>query len=161
MNQRDMVSETPARIRIGARLIALLAILQILSMTHFLYFNFGEQLTERGISLNEVGVTKAQLRAFNEDLLNYISHLHIAIAGYGMATGLVVAALAWFGIQHGIRWTWWAAVGTIAVSAVVGIPAHFFYDLATVGHLGPPFVLLIVFAVAAAMSYPGSYSKAA
>ena len=146
----------PPRIRRAAQLIALLGILQILSMIHFLYFNFGDQLTERGISLNEVGVTKAQVRAFNEDLLNYISHLHIAIAGYGMATGLVVALLAWFGIQRGLRWTWWAAVGTISVSSVVGIPAHFVYGIATVGHLGPPFVLLAIFAIAAAMGYPSS-----
>ncbi len=149
-------SEQPPRIWRGARLIALLGLVQVLSMVHFLYFNFGEQLTERGITLNEVGVTKAQLRAFNEDLLNYISHLHIAIAGYGMATGLVVALLAWYGIQRGVRWTWWAAVGAVSVSFLVGIPAHFFYDLATVGHLGPPSVLLAVFAVAAAMSHPPS-----
>jgi hypothetical protein len=128
--------------------------LQIISMIHFLFYNFGDHLTERGISLNEVSVTKAQVRVFNEDLVNYISHLHIAIAGYGMATGLVVALLAWFGIQRGMRWAWWAAAATIVVSAGVGIPAHFVYDLATVGHLGPPFVLLIVFAVAAALSYP-------
>lgn len=146
----------PPRIRRAAQLIALLGILQILSMIHFFYFNFGDQLTERGISLNEIGVTKAQVRAFNEDLLNYISHLHIAIAGYGMATGLVVALLAWFGIQRGLRWTWWAAIGTISISSVVGIPAHFVYGIATVGHLGPPFVLLTIFAIAASMSYPSS-----
>lgn len=154
--------EMPPRIRRAAQLIALLGVLQVLSMIHFAIYNFGDQLTERGITLNEVGVTKAQVQAFNADLVNYISHLHIAIAGYGMATGLVVALLAWFGIQHGMRWAWWAAVGTISITAVVGIPAHFVYGLATVGHLGPPFVLLTVFAIAAAASYPSSsvrYSK--
>lgn len=144
----------PPRIRRAARLIALLGIVQILSMIHFFYFSFGDPLTERGISLDEVGVTKAQVRAFSEDLLNYISHLHIALAGYGMATGLVAALLAWFGIQRGLRWAWWAAVGTVSVSALVGIPAHFAYGIATVGHLGPPFALLTVFAIAAAASYP-------
>jgi hypothetical protein len=148
--------EMPPRIRRAAQLIAFLGVLQILSMIHFFFYNFGDQLTERGISLNEVGVTKAQVRGFSEDLVNYISHLHIAIAGYGMATGLVVALLAWFGIQCGMRWAWWAAVGAISVSSLVGIPAHFVYGIATVGHLGPPFVLLAVFAIAAAMSYPSS-----
>jgi hypothetical protein len=45
---------------------------------------------------------------------------------------------------------------------VVGIPAHFVYGLATIGHLGPAFVLLTVFLIAAAVSYPSSsvlYSK--
>jgi len=152
----------PPRIRRAAQFIALLGVLQILSMVHFFIYNFGDQITERGVALSEVGVTKAQVQAFSEDLVNYISHLHIAIAGYGMATGLVVALLAWFGIQRGMRWAWWATIGTISVSAVVGIPAHFVYGLATVSHLGPPFVLLTVFAIAAAMSYPTSsvlYSK--
>lgn len=148
--------DMPPRIRRGAQLIALLGVLQILSMIHFFIYNFGEELTERGITLNEVGVTKAQVEAFNANLVGYVSHLHIAIAGYGMATGLVVALLAWFGIQRGMRWAWWAAAGAISVSAVVGIPAHFVYGLATVGHLGPPLGFLIVFAVAAAVSYPSS-----
>ena len=152
----------PPRIRRAAQLIALLGVLQILSMIHFLIYNFGDKITERGITHNEVGVTKAEVQAFSENLVNYISHLHIAIAGYGMATGLVVALLAWFGIQRGMRWAWWAAVGTISITTLVGIPAHFAYGLATVGHLGPPFVLLTVFAIAAAASYPSSsvlYSK--
>lgn len=137
-------------------MIAVLGVLQILSMMHFLVHNFGDQLTERGITLEEVGVTKMQVQAFSQDLVNYISHLHIAIAGYGMATGFVIALLAWCGIQRGMRWAWWAAVGTIAMSAGVGIPAHFVYGFATPGHLGPAFVLLLAFAVAAAVSYPTS-----
>jgi hypothetical protein len=132
--------------------------MQIISNIHFLFVNFSDQFLERGISLEQVGVTKAQIRAFNPDLVNYVSHLHIAIAGYGMALGLVVAELAWFGIQRGLRWAWWAAVTAIFIAAAVGLPAHFSYNLATVGHLGPPFALLTVFAVGAAMSYPPSGS---
>jgi len=147
-----------ARIRWGARLIAVLGALQAASMVHFFFHNFGDELTERGISMREVGVSKAQLVAFNADLANYISHLHIAIAGFGMATGFVVAMLAWFGIQRGSRWAWWAAVGTVAISSLVGIPAHFAYGFATLAHLGPPFALLAVFALAAALSYPGPAS---
>lgn len=149
-------SETLPRVRRGARLIALVGIVQIMSNIHFLFVNFGEQFLERGISLEQVGVTKAQIHAFNPDLVNYISHLHIAIAGYGMALGLAVAALAWFGIQRGLPWAWWTGVTAVFTAAAVGLPAHFFYNLATVGHLGPPFALLTVFAVGAAMSYPTS-----
>ena len=144
----------PARARWAARAIVLLGLAQVASMIHFLFYNLGDSLTERGITLHEVGVTKAALNAFNSDLVNYISHLHIAIAGYGMAMGFVVAMLAWFGIRRGVRWAWWAAVGTIVISAAIGIPAHFVYNLATAGHLAPPFVLLAIFAIAAGASYP-------
>ena len=99
-------------------------------------------------------MTKTQVREFSPELANYISHLHIAIAGYGMAIGLAIALLAWFGIQRGARWAWWTAVSILLVSSLIGIPAHFPYHLATLGHLGPPFVLLALFAVAAALSYP-------
>jgi hypothetical protein len=151
-------SETLPRIRRGARLMALVGTVQIISSIHFLFVNFSDQFLERGLSLEQVGVTKAQIRAFNPDLVNYVSHLHIAIAGYGMALGLAAAALAWFGIQRGLRWAWWAAVTAIFIAAAVGLPAHFFYNLTTIGHLGPPFALLTVFAIGAAMSYPSSAS---
>ena len=150
--------ETLPRVRRGARLIALVGLVQIVNNINFLFRNFGDQFLERGITLNEVGVTKAQIGAFNADLLNYISHLHIAIAGYGMAMGLMVIVVAWFGIQRGLRWAWWTAVSVVFVAAAVGIPAHFFYGFATLGHLGPPFAVLTVFAVGAAMSYPRSPS---
>ena len=160
---RDLTGagETLPRVRRGARAIALVGMVQIISNIHFLFVNFSDQFLERGISLEQVGVTKGQIRAFNPDLVNYVSHLHIAIAGYGMALGLAVAALAWFGIQRGLRWAWWAAITAIFIAAAVGLPAHFFYNLATVGHLGPPFALLAVFAIGAAMSYPPSGSQAA
>lgn len=144
----------PSHARIAARSIAALGVLQILSMVHFLFHNFGDALTERGISVAEVNVTKAQVRAFSPQLADYISHLHIAIAGYGMAIGLATALLAWFGIQHGVRWTWWTAVSILLVASAIGIPAHFPYHLATPGHLGPPFLLLGAFAIAAALCYP-------
>lgn len=151
-----MVAHMRPGIRRGAQLIALVGLVQVISSIHFLFVNFSDQFLERGISLEQVGVTKAQIRAFNPDLLNYISHLHIAIAGFGMALGLVVAALAWFGIRRGLRWAWWACVSAVFTAAAVGLPAHFFYNLATLGHLGPSFALLAVFAIGAAISYPTS-----
>ena len=152
-------NEALPRIRRGAWVIAVVGMLQIGSNIIFLFANFSEKFLERGITLEQVGVTKAQIRAFNPDLVNYVSHLHIAIAGYGMALGLAVAALAWFGIQRELRWAWWTTVTAIFIAAAVGLPAHFFYNFATVGHLGPPFALLTVFAIGAGMSYPESSTQ--
>ena len=36
---------------------------------NFLLVNFSDQFLERGISLEQVGVTKVQIRAFNPDLV--------------------------------------------------------------------------------------------
>ena len=134
--------------------MALAAAAQLLGSLDFLFANFGEAFLERGITTAEVGVTKAQIREFNVDLLEYISHLHIAVAGLGMGLALAGAGLAWFGIQRGMAWAWWSAVAAITVAALVALPAHFVYGLATVGHLGPAFAALGLFAIGAALSYP-------
>jgi hypothetical protein len=86
-------------------------------------------------------VTKAQILEFSADLLEYISHLHIAVAGLG-------------GIQRGMAWAWWTAVAAVVIAALVALPAHFVYGLATLGHLGPAFAALAIFALGAALSYP-------
>ena len=78
----------PKRIRTGGLVITLAGLALIISMADFLQYNFGDQLVERGLTLEQVNVTKEQARAFNKDLVNYISHLHIAIAGYGMGVGI-------------------------------------------------------------------------
>ena len=152
-------SQMPSKVRIGARLMALAGLAQIISGIQFLFANFSEAFLERGITLAEVGVSKSEIGAFNLDLLEYISHLHIIVAGFAMALGFVFVVLAWFGVQRGFPWAWWAIVGALVIAAGVGIPPHFFYGLATVGHLGPTFVVLTTFAIGAIMSYPSVHPR--
>jgi hypothetical protein len=134
--------------------MALAAAAQLLGSVDFLFANFSESFLERGITSAEVGVTKAQIREFSMDLLEYISHLHIAVAGLGMGLALAGGGLAWCGIQRGMAWAWWTAVAAIVIAALIALPAHFVYGLATLGHLGPAFAALAIFAVGAALSYP-------
>jgi hypothetical protein len=144
----------PSKVQNGARLMALAAMAQLVGSIDFLFANFSESFLERGITTAEVGVTKAQIRDFSPDLLEYISHLHIAVAGLGMGLALAGAGLAWFGVQRGLAWAWWTALAAVLVAALVALPAHFVYGLATFGHLGPAFAALAVFALGAALSYP-------
>lgn len=143
-----------ARVRVGTLLMWLAGAAQVLSGLHFLRQNFGEGFLERGITPAEVGVSKAEIGAFNQDLLQYISHLHINVAGLGIALGMAVIALAWIGVRSGMRWAWWTAVVTVAIAAGIGIPPHFTYGLATIGHLGPSVAILTVFTIGALASYP-------
>jgi hypothetical protein len=59
---RDLTGagETLPRVRRGARVIALVGMVQIISNIHFLFVNFSDQFLERGISLEQVGVTKGR-----------------------------------------------------------------------------------------------------
>lgn len=47
------------------------------------------------------GMTKAELAANYPDIAYYITHLHIATAAFIIATGIAVAALAWWGARAG------------------------------------------------------------
>ncbi len=140
--------------RIGATIMALAGLGYVIQNVDFFFQNFSEDFLARGITIQQVGVTKAEIRAFNADLMEYISHLHIAVAGLAIALGIALSALAWFGVRSGFRWAWWTAMGAGVSAAIIGIPAHFVYGLATVGHLGPVFAVLLIFLIGATMSFP-------
>ncbi len=150
-SERDLLSR---KARIGSALMVLAGLGYVLDSVHFFFKNFSDDFLEKGITIQEVGVTKAEIRAFNLDLMEYISHLHIAVAGLSIALGIAISALAWFGVRAGSSWAWWTVVGTVATAAVIALPAHFVYGLATVGHLGPVFAALLIFFIGAALSFP-------
>ena len=54
----------------------------------FFVRNFTGSFLELGIGHEQVNVGRDQIQHFNPSLLHYISHLHIAVAGFVAATGL-------------------------------------------------------------------------
>src|SRR4029453_19491965 len=60
------------------------------------------------------GVTPDNLNALNPAVMHYIMHLHIATAAFIAATGIAVAALAWYGVRRG-EWGGWIAAGVLPV----------------------------------------------
>ena len=93
-----------------------------------------------------------QLRA---GVTDNISHLHIALSGFIAATGLAIAALSWFGVRRGERWAFAATVTVTAVSLAISVPAHYPWGLATLGHLGPVYLAVLIFLAGAATAYSG------
>jgi hypothetical protein len=108
---------------------------------------------ELGIGPAEVPVGRDDIRAFSPDLYEYISHLHIAVSGFVAATGLAVAALAWYGVRRGDWWAYVTAIAAPVVALAVAVPAHYPYHLATLGHLGPIYLATGVFVVGAAIAF--------
>ena len=145
--------KTERRQRLGAGLMALGGLALVISNIQFFLKNFSDDFLEQGITIAEVGVTKTEIGAFSSDLLNYISHLHIAISGLSIGLGIGLAAMAWLGVRRGSKWAWWTSITTISVAGAVGLPAHFFWGFATVGHLGPTAIVVLIFFVGAALSY--------
>ena len=97
-------------IRTGATLMAVAAAGFIGYALVFLVRNFTDSFLELGIGAGEVSVGKDQIQQFSPSLYHYLSHLHIAVAGFIAATGLAVLLLALYGVRAGQAWAWVAAV---------------------------------------------------
>lgn len=100
------------------------------------------------------GFTRAELAASHPEIMDYISHLHIATAGFITATGIAVASLAWYGVRTGHVWAWITAVVSPVVGLAAALPMHwmdlFGHDWVT--HLGPIYLATIVFVIGTALS---------
>ena len=143
-------------VRTGALLMALAGIAFIGYGVVFLTRTFFGSGFELGVAtLN--GVTPADLNAVDPAVMHYINHLHVATAGFITATGIAVAALAWYGVRSGQLWAWATAVVSAVVGLAIALPMHY-ADLFThdwVTHLGPIYLATIVFVIGAGLSFRG------
>lgn len=126
----------------------------------FLFRNYFGGGFELGVeTLN--GVTRAELDALNPAIVPYIGHLHVATAGFIAATGIAVAALAWYGVRQGAWWAWVAAVVSPVVGLAVALPMHYLnlFQHNWVTHLGPIYLGTAVFVIGALMALRGLLAK--
>lgn len=133
----------------GAALMALAGLGFVGYGIIFFIRNYTDSFLELGIGRDEVGVGKDQIVAFSPELFHYIGHLHIAVAGFIAATGLAVAALAWFGVRKGHLWAWVTAVTAAVLSLAVALPAHYPNDFDTITHLGLIYLATVIFVIGA------------
>jgi len=155
ITHRPAAVATPSALRIGSALMALAGLAFIGYAVIFFVRNFTGSFLELGIGPGQVDVGRDQIRAFSPDLYEYISHLHIAVAGFIAATGLATAALSWYGVRTGLRWAYVTAVATPVLGLAVALPAHYPYGLATIGHLGLIYLATLVFVAGAAIALKG------
>ncbi len=142
-------------VRNGATLMAVAAAGFIGYAVLFLARNFSDSFLELGIGPGEVDVGKDQIQQFSPSLYHYISHLHLALAGFIAATGLAVLLLAVYGVRAGHAWAWVAAVAAPVLGLTVALPAHYPWNLDTLGHLGLVYLATLVFVVGALLSGKG------
>ncbi len=126
----------------------------------FFFRNFMGTGFELGVDTIN-GVTQTDLNALNAAIVPYIGHLHIATAGFIAATGIAVAALAWYGVRRGQWWAWVTAVVVPVVGLAVALPMHYLNVFAYnhVTHLGPIYLGTLVFVVGALMALRGLMAK--
>jgi hypothetical protein len=144
--------EESAALKWGVNLMTLGAVAFIGYAVIFFVLNFTDSFLELGIGSEQVASGKDEIKAFDNDLYHYISHLHVAVSGFIAATGLAVAALAWFGVRRGYVWAWVAAVAAPVLGLAVALPAHYPWGFGTIGHLGLIYLATAVFVVGAVLS---------
>ncbi len=103
------------------------------------------------------GVTTQQLNGINPAIMAYITHLHVAIAGFVAATAIAVGGLAWYGVRNGFWWAWITGVISPVLGLAVALPlhwmGHFNYDW--VSHLGPIYLGTIIYVVGVVVALIG------
>ena len=146
---------TGGALRNGSAIMALAGLGFVGYAVLFFVRNFTDSFLELGIGHNEVDVGKDQIQDFSPELYHYVSHLHIAVAGFIAAAGVAVAALAWYGVRRGEFWAWVTAVVVPVLGLAVALPAHYPNDFDTLGHLGLIYADTLLFVVGAALAFVG------
>ncbi len=144
-----------SKVRAGSTIMTVAGIGFIGYAILFLIRNYTDSFLELGIGPSEVSVAKDQIIGFSPSLYHYIGHLHIAVSGFIAATGIAVAALAWFGVRRGHVWAWVTAVAAPVVGLAVALPAHYPNHFDTLGHLGLIYADTLLFVAGALLALAG------
>jgi hypothetical protein len=143
-----------SHLSLGATLVALSGVGLVGYGIMFLVRNF-TGFIELGLTPEHVGGTAAQIRGFSPDLYEYISHLQVAVSGFIIALGVVVIALAYYGIRRGERWALLTAFLGPVIAVAVALPLHFPYGIGTLGHLGLIYLDALILLVGTVLAYIG------
>src|SRR6266487_4217192 len=133
-------------LRNGAALMVLGALIFLVYAAVFFFLAFTSSGFKIGVAtLN--GVTRQQLDGLSPAIMAYITHLHVATAGFIAATAIAIAGLAWYGVRNGLWWAWITGVISPVLGLAVALPlhwmGHFNYDW--VSHLGPIYLGTIIY----------------
>ena len=148
----DARRQESTALRWGVNLMTLGAVAFVGYAVIFFVLNFTDTFLELGIGSEQVASGKDEIKAFDNDLYHYISHLHIAVSGFIAATGIAVVFLSWFGVRRGYMWAWVGAVTAPVVGLAVALPAHYPWGFDTIGHLGLIYLATAIFVAGALLA---------
>jgi hypothetical protein len=157
---RVRAADADRDLRLGSWLMGLAAVGFIGYAVIFFVLNFTDEFLELGIGPQQVDVGRAEIEAFSPSLFQYISHLHIAVAGFIAATGLAVLFLVAYGVRRGYGWAWVGAVAAPVLGLAVALPAHYPNGFDTIGHLGLIYLAVGIFVVGALIALRGLRASA-
>jgi hypothetical protein len=144
----------------GAVTMVVGALIFLVYAIAFLFRAFSGTGFELGVATIN-GVTQAQLNQLNPAVVAYITHLHVATAGFIAATAVAALGLSWYGVRAGARWAWITAVISPVVGLAVALPLHYTgaFEHDWVSHLGPIYLGTLIYVVGALMALAGMMGK--
>ena len=145
-------AEPPNSLKAGVALMVLGAAGFAAYAVVFFIRNFTDAFLELGIGHEQVDVGRDEIEQFSPSLADYVSHLHIAVSGFILATAIAVLFLTVFGVWRGYLWAWAGAVLTPVIGLAVALPAHYPFGFDTIGHLGGIYLATAVFVVGALLA---------
>ncbi|MEH2514166.1 hypothetical protein V1291_005520 [Nitrobacteraceae bacterium AZCC 1564] len=143
-------------LRNGAGLMLFGALIFLVYAVVFFFRAFTSSGFELGVeTLN--GVTPQQLDGLNPAIMGYITHLHVALAGFIAGTAIAVGGIAWYGVREGSWSAWIIAVIVPVVALAVALPMHYMghFNYDWVSHLGPIYLGTIIYVVGAVVALVG------
>lgn len=159
IDSRHLPADASRSLRWGAYLIGVSGIGFVVNGLAMLYRVFFTTEFEAGVETLG-GVTRPELASTNHEVLHYINHLHVNVAGLMVAAGIAMIALAWYGIRRGQWWAWATAVALPIVFLAHSLPIHqtagFSFD--AVLHLGPGVIWLPALIAGTVLAYQGLHS---
>jgi hypothetical protein len=153
--ERALPEAVDRDLRIGSWLMGAAAVGFIGYAVIFLIRNFTDSFLELGIGPKQVNVGKEAIQNFSPSLFHYISHLHIAVAGFIAATGVAVLFLVAYGVRRGELWAWVGAVAAPVIGLLIALPAHYPNHFDTLGHLGLIYLATLIFVAGALVALRG------
>ena len=153
--ERESQGSTETPLRVGSWLMGIAAGGFIGYAVIFFVRNFTDSFLELGIGPHQVDVGRREIQAFSPSLYEYISHLHIAVAGFIAATGVAVLFLVAYGVRKGRLWAWVGAVSAPVLGLAVALPAHYPNHFDTLGHLGLIYLAVLIFVAGALIALRG------
>jgi hypothetical protein len=143
-------------LRNGAGLMVLGALIFLVYAVVFLLRAFASSGFEVGVdTLN--GVTRQQLNELNPAIVYYMTHVHVATAGFIAATAIAAGGMAWYGVRNGLWWAWITGVIVPVVGLAVALPMHYMghFNYDWVSHLGPIYIGTIIYVAGAVVALIG------
>jgi hypothetical protein len=144
----------------GAVTMVVGALIFLVYAIAFLFRAFSGTGFELGVATIN-GVTQAQLNQLNPAVMAYITHLHVATAGFIAATAVAALGLAWYGVRAGAWWAWITAVISPVVGLAIALPLHYTggFEHSWISHLGPIYLGTVIYVVGALMALAGMMRK--